>query len=209
MNPAFASLPKSIVILAACLTVQIIANAQILPPEPSTIDDPDPLMTVLTGWDFSEMTLPEETAFMGMVNPLTEKEIAQILTPAQWQEREQWKRNFNDPKAFSQWLAAHPLTPAQSAQQQLSIWMMSHLPEYGQLQNQTRTQAQIQELAAAVAAILRPPMQPLTPAQQSAINSLRNPTPKPKPVTITVPLSEAATILSPTNPPAIINPARP
>jgi hypothetical protein len=209
-NPLLTSFAKSIAILGACLGMHTAAvNAQLLNPAPSPESDTNQLMTILVGWDFTGMTADEEASFMGMASPLTEEEVVQRLTPTQRQGREQSLRNFNDPdpESFARWLAANPLPPDLATQREQSIWMMAHLQEYGELQDQQRTQAQRDELQAAAQAILHPiAAQNTSPAQQHAI---AHPEIKPKPVTVTVPITSAPAFFGGTNTLAILNPVKP
>lgn len=206
----FTSITTSLVIISACIGFHASVHAQLLDQSAAPADGLDQLITILIGWDFAGMTADEESAFMGMVNPLTEQEVIETLTPDQRQGREQSLRMFNDPDAYSQWVASHPLTLDQAAEREQSIWMITHPLEYGKLQDQQRTQAQRDELQAAALAISQPTAaQFLTPAQQQAASSLANPAIKPKPVTVTVPITNASAVFSATNSLEMLNLGKP
>ena len=208
-NPLLTSFAKCIAILGACLGMHTAVNAQLLNPATPAESDTNQLMTILVGWDFAGMTADEEASFMGMVSPLTEEEVVQRLTPRQRQGREKSLRSFNDPdpESFGRWLAANPLPPHIATRREQSIWMMGHLQEYGQLQDQQRTQAQRDELQAAAQAIHHPiAAQNISPAQQQAI---AHPEINPKPITVTVPITNAPAFFGSTNTPSILNPVKP
>jgi len=196
--------------LIACFAVSAAAHAQLLDPATPPPNELEQFINVLVAWDFSGMTADEENAFIAVMDPATEQEILQLLTPAQRQERDDYVRMFNDPDGYAKWMAAHPLTLEQATAREESIWMITHPLEYGELQNQHRTQAELDELWASAVAFSQP-ARPFvqTAAQQEAEKQIANPAIKPKPVTIAVPINEAASLLSGPNSPALLNQPQP